>query len=46
MSDLLHLDSHIIDIQAGIRSGRFVNEASISQGIILRLLQALGWPNV
>lgn len=44
MPDLLHLDSHINDIQAGIRSGRFVNEASISQGIILRLLQALGWP--
>lgn len=44
MPDLLHLDSHINDIRAGIRSGRFVNEASISQGIILRLLQALGWP--
>ncbi len=32
------------DIRAGIKSGRYVNEASISQGIVQRLLDALGWP--
>lgn len=31
-------------IRAGIRAGRFSNEASVSQGIVLRLLNALGWP--
>lgn len=41
---MTNLVDHITDIQDGIRTGRFVNEASISQGIILRLLQALGWP--
>ena len=39
------LENHIIeDIRAGIKAGRFVNEAAVSQGIVLRLLQALGWP--
>ncbi len=38
------LKEHIEDIRAGIRSGRFTNEASISQGIVLRLLHALSWP--
>lgn len=38
------LEQHIVDIQAGIRVGRFVNEASVSQGIVLRLLGALSWP--
>lgn len=31
-------------IRAGIKAGRFPNEASVSQGIVLRLLNALGWP--
>lgn len=31
-------------IRAGIKAGRFTNEASVSQGIVLRLLNALGWP--
>lgn len=36
---------HDIDaIRAGIREGRFANEQSVSQGIVLRLLAALGWP--
>ena len=39
------LENHIEDIRAGIKAGRFVNEAAVSQGIILRLLQALGWPS-
>ncbi|MES2406590.1 MAG: hypothetical protein V4528_04615 [Pseudomonadota bacterium] len=32
-------------IRAGIKAGRFSNEASVSQGIVLRLLHALGWPS-
>ena len=31
-------------IQAGLRGGHFPNEASVSQGIVLRVLNALGWP--
>ncbi|MBI5234279.1 MAG: hypothetical protein HY880_07980 [Deltaproteobacteria bacterium] len=31
-------------IQDGLRDGRFADEASVSQGIILPLLQRLGWP--
>lgn len=38
------LQEHIEDIQSGIKAGRYGNEASVSQGIVLRLLQALGWP--
>ncbi len=33
----------ISDIVAKLRQGRFPNEQSISQGIVLRLLQELGW---
>lgn len=40
----MKLSDHIVDIQAGIRAGRFINEASVSQGIVLRILQALDWP--
>lgn len=35
---------HLEDIRSGIRAGRYANEASVSQGIVLRLLQALDWP--
>jgi len=38
------LEEHIQDIRSGIKAGRFNNEAAVSQGIVLRLLQALGWP--
>ena len=38
------LKDHIEDIRNGINVGRFMNEASVSQGIVLRLLHALGWP--
>ncbi|OAN59504.1 hypothetical protein [Magnetospirillum moscoviense] len=38
------LAQDIEDIRAGIKSGRFANEASVSQGIILRILNALSWP--
>lgn len=38
------LNEHIEAIRSGIKGGRFPNEASVSQGIVMRLLQALGWP--
>jgi predicted type IV restriction endonuclease len=34
----------LLDIRAGINAGRYVNEATVSQGIVQRLLDALGWP--
>ncbi len=37
------LEADIEDIQTGIRAGRYANEAAVSQGIILRILQSLGW---
>ncbi len=40
----MSLTKHIEDIRAGIKAGRYGNEAAVSQGIVLRLLQALGWP--
>lgn len=38
------IEQDIEAIRLGIKSGRFPNEASVSQGIVLRLLNALGWP--
>ena len=38
------LEQHIEDMRAGIKVGRFGNEAAVSQGIGRRLLHALGWP--
>jgi len=38
------MDKDIEDIKAGLLSGKFKNEAAVSQGIILRLLNCLGWP--
>lgn len=38
------MERTIEDIRAGLRSGRFANEAAVSQGIVLRLLSELGWP--
>jgi hypothetical protein len=34
----------LLDIRAGIAAGRYVNEATVSQGIVQRLLNALRWP--
>ena len=34
----------LLDIRAGIKAGRYVNEATVSQGIVQRLLHTLGWP--
>ena len=38
------IEQEIGSIRSGIKAGRFSNEASVSQGIVLRLLNALGWP--
>lgn len=40
----MSLEKHIEEIRLGIKAGRFVNEAAVSQGIVLRLLHALSWP--
>src|SRR3712207_2761180 len=34
----------LLDIRAGIKADRYVNEATVSQGIVQRLLNALGRP--
>jgi len=39
----MSLETALSDIIARLRQGRFSNEQSISQGIVLRLLQELGW---
>lgn len=38
------LKEHIEDIRGGLEANRYPNEAAVSQGIVLRLLGALGWP--
>ena len=40
----MQLKEHIKEIQDALRAGRFLNESAVSQGIVLRLLQALEWP--
>lgn len=40
----MSLEKHIEEIRLGIKAGCFVNEAAVSQGIVLRLLHALSWP--
>ena len=37
------LQEHIEEIRNDLRNEAFINEASVSQGIVLRLLHALGW---
>lgn len=38
------MKEHLLAIHEGLRSGRFANEAAVSQGIVLRILHALSWP--
>ena len=38
------LKEHIEDIRDNLGKGFFTNEAAVSQGIVLRLLDALAWP--
>jgi hypothetical protein len=40
----MNLEQHIEEIRAGIKAGRYSNEAAVSQGIVLRVLHALAWP--
>ena len=40
----MSIENHIESITNNIRAGKFSNEASVSQGIVLRILQELGWP--
>lgn len=40
----MSLSRHIEDVRQGIVAGKYSNEAAVSQGIVLRLLGALGWP--
>lgn len=39
----MSLETTLTDIIARLRQGKFANEQSISQGIVLRVLQELGW---
>lgn len=39
----MSLETTLDDIVIRLRQGRFLNEQSISQGIVLRVLQELGW---
>jgi len=39
----MNLQQEIEEIQSQIKAGKFVNEASVFQGIVWRLLSALGW---
>src|SRR5918997_401172 len=39
-----YMKEDLLDIRAGIKAGRYINEATISQGIVQRLLHSLGWP--
>lgn len=39
----MSLESTLADITARLRQGRFPNEQAISQGIVLRVFQELGW---
>ncbi|MBI5385109.1 MAG: type I restriction enzyme HsdR N-terminal domain-containing protein [Verrucomicrobia bacterium] len=39
----MSLETTIADIAARLRQGKFPNEQAISQGIVLRVLQELGW---
>ena len=39
----MSLETTLTDIIARLRQGRFPNEQAISQGIVLRVLQELGW---
>ncbi len=38
------LKEHIDEIDTGLETGQYGNEAAVSQGIVLRLLDALTWP--
>jgi predicted type IV restriction endonuclease len=39
----MQLKEDILQIREGLKAGRYPNEASISRGIVMRILQSLGW---
>ncbi len=40
----MNLEENLVQIIDSIRKGGFLNEAAVSQGVVLRLLHVLGWP--
>jgi len=40
----MDLKNDLNEIQIAIRGGQFPNEAAVSRGVVMRLLQSLGWP--
>jgi len=40
----MELSKELSEIQKAIKSGQFPNEAAVSRGVVMRLLNALGWP--
>ena len=38
------ISNHIEKIRDGLREGKFISEAAVSQGILLPTLHELGWP--
>lgn len=40
----MELKEHVKEIRDALRAGNFPNEAAVSNGVVMRLLQALGWP--
>lgn len=40
----MDIEDHIREVRLGIEERRFANEAAVTQGIVLRLLDALSWP--
>lgn len=40
----MELKEHINEVRGKLRTGGFPNEAAVSNGVVIRLLQALGWP--
>lgn len=40
----MDLKENIVAIQKAIKAGQFSNEAAVSRGIVMRLLQTLEWP--
>ena len=39
----MSLETTLADITARLRQGKFPNEQAISQGVVLRVFQELGW---
>lgn len=38
------IEDHVKSIQSEIKAGKYTNEAQVSRGIVMRLLDSLGWP--